>query len=69
MPYYGKYKTPSELVSDENLSKDEKIEMLEHWREDEKALKRATEEGMHGGVRPELKLVQKALEELRNGPS
>ncbi|WP_417477430.1 hypothetical protein [Maricaulis sp.] len=66
MAYFGKYETPAELLSDESLNKEKKIEMLEQWREDEMALKRAAEEGMHGGVRAELKKVQKALTSLRD---
>ena len=48
MAYTGKYKTPTELLSDEHLSHDEKVEMLEQWREDKEALMRASDEGMPG---------------------
>ena len=69
MAYYGKYESPAELLRHESLSKAEKIEMLEQWSEDEMALKRATEEGMEGGVRSDLKLVQNALIQLRDTPA
>lgn len=69
MAYYGKYESPADLLRDESLSKAEKIEMLEQWSEDEMALKRAAGEGMEGGVRSDLKLVQKALIELRDTPA
>ena len=67
MPYYGKYSSPEDLVDDDTLRRDEKIEMLNQWREDEEALQRATEEGMEGGERPNLKRVQNALNGLLEG--
>lgn len=51
MAYTGKYKTPMELISDESLNRDEKLEMLEQWREDKGALMRAENEGMQGDFR------------------
>lgn len=70
MAYSGKYKTPTELMSDESLSRDEKIEMLEQWREDKEALMRASDEGMHGNFRSEfLTKIQNALTSLKEGSS
>lgn len=67
LAYFGKYKVPSDLMSDENLSIDEKITMLKQWRLDEKALIRATGEGMEGEDRPDiLKQIKKSLFSLQN---
>ena len=64
----GKYKTPTELMSDESLSRDEKIEMLEQWREDKEALMRASDEGMQGDFRSDfLTKIQNALTSLKEG--
>lgn len=66
MAYHGKYRSPAELLLDEKLSRDEKIEMLEQWRNDKKALMRASEEGMHGDDRLDvLRKVKEALNSLR----
>lgn len=66
MAYHGKYKTPTELLLDEDLTRDEKIELLEQWRDDKKALMRASEEGMHGDDRSEvLRKIKNALISLR----
>lgn len=65
MPYHGEYDSPAELLRDAALSRDEKIEMLESWRDDKEALLRATEEGMQGDGRAELlKEIEKALTSL-----
>lgn len=66
MVYHGKYRSPAELLSDTKLSRDEKIEMLEQWRNDKKALMRASDEGMQGEVRTELLIqIKEALRSLR----
>lgn len=67
LSYHGKYTSPTDLLRDETLSHDQKVEMLNQWREDEEALQRATEEGMEGGERPDLKRVQNALNTLLEG--
>ena len=54
MAYHGKYDSPTNLLRDGNLSYHEKVRMLESWRDDKEALIRASEEGMHGDVRPDL---------------
>jgi hypothetical protein len=65
MPYFGKYDTPNDVLLDENLSSEEKIEMLEHWREDKEALARASSEGMTGDDRAHvLKAIENALTSL-----
>ncbi|HEY9038080.1 MAG TPA: hypothetical protein VIN05_03965 [Roseovarius sp.] len=70
MAYHGKYTSPTELLGDESLSRDEKIEMLEQWRDDKKDYMRASEEGMHGDDRPELlRQIKKALLSLQADPA
>lgn len=66
MAYHGKYTSPTDLLHDESLTRDEKIAMLEDWRDDKKALMRASEEGMHGDDRSELLTkIKKALISLQ----
>jgi hypothetical protein len=66
LAYHGKYKSPTDLLRDERLSHDEKINMLEQWRDDKKALMRASEDGMRGDDRSDLlKKIKKALMSLR----
>ena len=65
MAYHGKYSSPTDLVNDESLDRDEKIEMLKQWRDDKKALLRASNEGMEGDDPSEvLRKIKKALLEL-----
>ncbi|QYX57162.1 hypothetical protein K1T73_01735 [Roseovarius sp. SCSIO 43702] len=69
MAYFGKYETPEELLRDDSLSRDEKIRMLEDWRDDKKDYMRATEEGMVGEDRTErLRQIKKALATLQDEP-
>ncbi len=66
MAYDGKYQTPAELMLDESLNRDEKVAMLKQWRNDEKDLMRAAEEGMQNDDRAHiLKEVKKALISLQ----
>lgn len=66
MAYLGKYETPADLMRDESVSREEKIRMLEQWRDDKKAYMRASDEGMEGDDPAErLKQVKKALAALR----
>lgn len=66
MAYTGKYKTPTELLSDDSLSRDAKVEMLEQWREDKEALMRASDEGMQGDFRSDfLSKIENALTSLK----
>lgn len=66
MAYDGKYESPADLLCDESVSHDEKVKMLKQWRNDEKALIRASEEGMQNDDRPDiLKDVKKALISLQ----
>lgn len=66
MGYFGRYDTPAELLSDNSLSNDEKIALLESWRDDKEAYERAAGEGMQGPSRAEaLRFIDKALVSLR----
>lgn len=68
LAYHGKYETPSDLLNDADLSQDEKIEMLESWRDDKEAYMRASEDGMQGADRSEfLRVIENALISLREG--
>ena len=68
MAYSGKYSSPSELMKDERLKRAEKIAMLEDWRDDKKALLRASEEGMDGDVPADvLSKIKKYLRSLMDG--
>lgn len=59
------FDTP-ETVLDSALSSDEKHAILVRWMEDEKALLRASSEGMVGGETPMVQHVERALEKLEN---
>lgn len=66
MAYHGKYKAPEDLLHDNSLSNDEKVRMLKQWRDDKKALIRASEEGMPGNDRSDiLRQIKKALHSLQ----
>ena len=58
------------LMRDADLSHQQKVEMLESWRDDKEALMRAAEEGMRGEVRLDLlKKIEDALSYLQEMPS
>lgn len=66
MAYDGKYTSPAELLLDKDLSHDEKVKMLELWRNDAKDLVRASGEGMQSDDSSDiLKEVKKALISLQ----
>lgn len=70
MAYFGKYETPDDLLRDETINRQEKIQMLEDWRDDKKDHLRASEEGMEGVDRAErLRQIKKALRTLQDDPS
>ncbi|MCA8868304.1 MAG: hypothetical protein KDA67_06605 [Rhodobacteraceae bacterium] len=70
MAYFGKYETPDELLRDETIAREEKIKMLEDWRDDKKDYMRASEDGMEGVDRTErLRQIKKALRTLQDDPS
>jgi hypothetical protein len=66
--YFGKYETPNDILADEDIDTNEKIELLEAWRNDKRAYMRASGEGMQGPSRSEaLRMINKALIALRAG--
>lgn len=68
--YHGKCETPDDIVHDDDLTFDQKIEMLESWREDKESYLRASDEGMRGVSRPELlRLIDRAMTALRESAS
>jgi hypothetical protein len=58
------YATPMDVVRDEDLSVDEKRQILESWKQDAQLLSTAQDENMAGGERPQLQDVSVALTEL-----
>ena len=66
MVYLGNYNSPTDLMNEKDLSNQEKIEMLQQWRDDKKALLRAANEGMQGGDPSDiLRKIKIALQVLR----
>jgi hypothetical protein len=55
-----------DTVLDSALSNDEKHAILMRWLEDEKALLRASSEGMSGGEQPMVQRVEQALETVES---
>ena len=58
------FKTPAEVVSCGDLSKDEKTAVLKQWEIDARLLQVASEEGMTGGEGSQLAEVKKAQTSL-----
>jgi hypothetical protein len=52
------------VVESDDLTKKEKVRILDQWEADAKALQTATDEGMSGGQRPRLEEVKKAQTKL-----
>jgi len=62
---YSAYSVPADVLADTKISETKKIEILEIWVEDEKALVRASGEGLVGGEPQLLGQAVKALETLK----
>ncbi|MBI4524383.1 MAG: hypothetical protein HY695_11305 [Deltaproteobacteria bacterium] len=58
------FKTPAELLQREDLSREQKIEILKRWEYDARELQVAEEENMTGPQRVNLDDVLKALRGL-----
>lgn len=58
------FDAPEDVVRSDDLTKREKVEVLDQWEADAKALQTATDEGMSGGKRPRLDEVKAAQTEL-----
>ena len=57
------FKGPQEVVSNQELSREQKIDILQRWEEDATALEVAEEEGMPG---PQPKLLQPIRDALHS---
>ncbi len=55
------FDTPSEIVASTYLSRSQKIDLLQRWELDARALQRASDENMSGGERPMLDEINKAM--------
>lgn len=65
MPYFGNYDAPKDVLTDNTLSTEEKVKVLEQWREDKEALARASSEGMVGDDRAHiLRAIDDAINSL-----
>lgn len=60
----GAYRVPAEVLNDRELSRDEKIRVLQRWEYDARELEVAEEENMAGGPPDLLDEVLTALREL-----
>jgi hypothetical protein len=58
------YETPQHVLSDVQLTLDEKRRVLRTMETDALLLSKATDESMGGGKRPNLQAVEKALQDL-----
>ena len=58
------FDAPDEVVQSDDLTKKEKVAVLDQWEADAKALQTTTDEGMSGGKRPRLDEVNAAQTEL-----
>jgi hypothetical protein len=58
------FDAPEDVVESTDLTKREKVRILEQWESDAKSLQRATDEGMCGGKRPRLDEVKAAQTDL-----
>ena len=59
------YPAPSDVVRDRRFSDAERLEILQAWERDARALAVAAEEGMEGGEPSRLKTVVKARMEVQ----
>ena len=57
------FKNPQEVVASKELSRDQKIEILQRWEQDATAMEVADEEGMPG---PQPKLLQPIRDALHS---
>ena len=62
------FKSPQEVVSNQELSREQKIEILQHWEQDATALEVAEEEGMPGPQPKLLQPIRDALHALNYWP-
>src|ERR1700733_6778261 len=60
------YPSPTDVVRDRRFSDPERLEILEAWERDARALSVADDEGMTGGEPSRLKTVVEARREIEN---
>ena len=58
------YDLPEEVLEDQTLSQDQKIQVLKHWKYDAILLQMASAENMGGGENSPLDKILKCLGEL-----
>ena len=62
------FKTPQDVVSSQDLSRTQKIEILERWEHDAVTMEVAEEEGMPGPQPKLLQPIRDALHKLNHWP-
>jgi hypothetical protein len=62
------FKNPKEVVSSQELSREQKIEILKRWEQDATAMEVAEEEGMPGQAPRLLQPIRDALHTLNYWP-
>ena len=62
------YKTPQEIVSSQELSRKQKLEILRRWEQDAMSMEVAEEEGMPGSQPKLLQPIRDALHALDYWP-
>ena len=60
-----RFKCPTDVVEAPTVGIAEKLDILQEWEVDDRALQRPEDEGMAGGEHPHLQKVQLALSQLR----
>ena len=58
------FSSPDEIASSTVLTKEQKLELLEVWKQNAIQLQRAASEGMDGGEDNRLSQVKKAIEKV-----
>ena len=62
------FKSPQEVASNQELSRDQKIELLQRWEQEATAMEVAEEESMPGGQPKLLQPIREALHALNYWP-
>ena len=60
------YGLPRHVLTDEQLTKDEKYKVLQEWEQDALALERASEENMIADIPDMLSRIRRALQILKD---
>lgn len=59
------YRQPSAVLQDDSLSREQKIQVLESWKQEAVRLQSSEAEGMVGGERSHLDQVTEAIDSLK----